>query len=81
MYPNLKLQLWRTGLRQNRLAQILGMDEAALSRIVNGYREPRQALRRAIADVLKSDETWLFTRIDRQSSPMEIPGSNSKTLP
>ena len=40
MYPNLKLQLWRSGIRQNRLAQMLGMDETMLSRIINGFREP-----------------------------------------
>src|SRR4051794_26455163 len=40
MYPNLKLQLWKTGIRQNRLAQLLGIHETLLSRILNGYREP-----------------------------------------
>src|SRR5690349_15397520 len=36
MYLNLKLQLWKTGIRQNRLARILEIDETALSKIVNG---------------------------------------------
>ena len=60
MYPNLKLQLWRSGIRQNRLAQMLGMDETMLSRIINGFREPNPQVKSKIADLLQSDETWLF---------------------
>lgn len=64
MYPNLKLQLWRSGIRQNRLAQMLDMDETVLSRIVNGFREPKPELRDRIARVLRSDAAWLFERVD-----------------
>lgn len=60
MYPNLKLQLWKSGIRQNRLAQLLGIDETMLSRIVNGYRAPSPNLRLAIANVLRCEESWLF---------------------
>ena len=60
MYPNLKLQLWRSGIRQNRLAQQLGMDETLLSRIVNGHREPNSEVRAQIAALLHTDEQWLF---------------------
>ena len=60
MYPNLKLELWRRGLRQNRLARMLGIDESLLSRIVNGYREPDAELRARIANALNSSEKWLF---------------------
>jgi transcriptional regulator with XRE-family HTH domain len=67
MYPNLKLQLWTSGIRQNRLAHMLGMDEAALSKIINGYREPGAELRRFIAKILEGDEEWLFQRVDRDS--------------
>lgn len=67
MYPNLKLQLWRSGIRQNRLAHMLGMDETALSKIINGYREPGAELRRFIASILEGDEDWLFQRVDRDS--------------
>jgi len=62
MYPNLKLQLWRTGMRQNRLARVLGIDEALLSKIVNGFRNPTAEVRGKIAAALKSDERWLFER-------------------
>ncbi len=60
MYPNLKLQLWRTGIRQNSLAKVLGVDEATVSRIINGFREPNSHTRAKIAELLDSDEKWLF---------------------
>ena len=60
MYPNLKLQLWRAGIRQNRLAQMLGIDQTLLSKIVNGFRTPDEKLRAKIATLLQSDEGWLF---------------------
>ena len=60
MYPNLKLQLWRSGLRQNRLAQMIGIHETLLSKIVNGFREPNPQVRLRIANILESDENWLF---------------------
>jgi len=60
MYPNLKLQLWKCGLRQNRLAKILGIDETALSRIVNGFRDPSLEVRNAIATLLECEVEWLF---------------------
>ena len=63
MYPNLKLQLWKSGLRQNRLAQMLGIDQTLLSKIVNGFRSPDQAMRAKIAAVLHSDEEWLFEAV------------------
>ena len=62
MYPNLKLQLWKSGIRQNRLARQLGVDETVLSRIVNGFREPNAELQGQIASVLKCDAQWLFSR-------------------
>jgi transcriptional regulator with XRE-family HTH domain len=71
MYPNLKLQIWKSGIRQNRLAQMLGMDETMLSKIVNGFREPSQDLRGRIASLLESQEDWLFER----TSPREAPPS------
>jgi transcriptional regulator with XRE-family HTH domain len=63
MYPNLKLQLFKIGMRQNLLAQSLGIDESMLSKIVNGFREPSQELREQIASLLDSDSDWLFRDI------------------
>jgi len=64
MYPNLKLQLWKTGIRQNRLAQMLGLDETILSKMVNGFREPSPQIREKIAVLLHTDVEWLFERTD-----------------
>jgi transcriptional regulator with XRE-family HTH domain len=60
MYPNLKMQLWKSGLRQNRLAKMLGVDESTLSKIINGFRKPDPVVRSKIAALLRSDEGWLF---------------------
>jgi transcriptional regulator with XRE-family HTH domain len=62
MYTNLKLQIWRSRVHQNRMAQEIQMDEAVLSRIINGYREPSAEQRRKIAVYLEADEDWLFAR-------------------
>jgi transcriptional regulator with XRE-family HTH domain len=66
MYPNLKLELWKAGIRQNRLAQLLGVDETMLSRVMNGFREPSQQMRSRIAELLQRDETWLFDAGSRE---------------
>ncbi len=63
IYPNLKLRIYTTGMRQNRLAKLLGVDEAYLSRIVNGVRVPGQEIRLQIANVLECDAEWLFEQI------------------
>ena len=60
MYTNLKMQIWKSGMRQNRIAQLLGMDETVLSKIVNGFRVPTEGVRANLAAVLQSDEAWLF---------------------
>ena len=60
MFANLKLQIWKSGLRQNRLAQVVGIDETLLSRILNGFRQPEAEVRKRIATILQADETWLF---------------------
>ena len=60
MYPNLKLEIWRSGLRQNRLALELEIDETLLSKVINGYRRPSSHLRTLLANYFRKDETWLF---------------------
>lgn len=64
MYLNLKLQLFRLGIHQNRLARELGIDETALSKIINGYREPTERQRKQLADFLRVEEKWLFEKYD-----------------
>ncbi|MGA2848336.1 MAG: helix-turn-helix transcriptional regulator [Terracidiphilus sp.] len=63
MYPNLKLRIFTIGLRQNRLAKQVGIDEAYLSRIVNGVRVPGDQLRLRIATALRCDVDWLFEEV------------------
>lgn len=75
MYPNLKLQLWKSGIRQNRLAKMLGVDQTILSKIVNGFREPSPELRSRIAVLLQSDVDWLFERLETG-----FPGQNGAEL-
>jgi transcriptional regulator with XRE-family HTH domain len=69
MYPNMKLQLWRSGIRQNWLAKTLGIDETLLSKMINGYREPNPEMRKKIAAALHSDEEWLFQRATQVTEP------------
>jgi transcriptional regulator with XRE-family HTH domain len=66
MYPNLKLQMWRSGIRQNRLARMVDVDETMLSRIINGFRKPRPEMKAKIAAALKSDQDWLFEEINSE---------------
>jgi transcriptional regulator with XRE-family HTH domain len=82
MYLNLKVAIWQTGLRQNRLAQTLNMDEALLSRIINGFREPTSEQRSRIAHVLQKDEQWLFARDQSVAQPVEaMAATESKAAP
>lgn len=63
IYPNLKLRIYTSGIRQNRLAKMLGIDEAHLSRIINGFRQPSGDIREQLATILQSDQEWLFYRM------------------
>lgn len=71
MYPNLKLQMWRSGIRQNRLARMLNLDETILSRIVNGFRKPCPEIKAKIAEALNTDQDWLFEEIEWKNSDQE----------
>ena len=59
--------MFTTGMRQNRLAKLVGIDEANLSRIVNGVRVPKQKMRQEIATVLGCDAEWLFERTMKEA--------------
>ncbi len=60
MFPNLKLQIFRRGDRQNHLAKAVGIDETVLSKIIHGYRVPTPVQRRVLASYLEAEEEWLF---------------------
>ncbi len=64
MYPNLKIEIFKRGLRQNNLARALGLNEAILSKIINGYYEPSGCQRQILAQYLQVDENWLFEKFD-----------------
>jgi len=68
MYPNLKLEIFKRGLRQNHLARSVGIEESLLSKIINGYRQPKQEIRKKIAAALESDEAWLFGGADERGA-------------
>ena len=68
IYPNLKLRVYTTGMRQNRLAKLVGIDEAYLSRIINGVRVPGRQMQEQIAQVLGCDPDWLF-----QQATIQVP--------
>jgi transcriptional regulator with XRE-family HTH domain len=75
MYPNLKLRLWEGGVRQNQLARMLDIDESLLSRIVNGFRQPTEELKKRIAALLEADEQWLFNAGERLPQPRTRSGA------
>lgn len=67
MYPNLKLEIFKRGIHQNHLARVLGINEAILSKIIHGYREPSEPQRKLIAGYLEVSEEWLFEKYDGAS--------------
>jgi len=67
MYPNLKLQIFKSGIHQNRLARQLGLTDTVLSKIIHGYRQPTNEQRKLLAEYLRVDEEWLFERYDLSS--------------
>lgn len=69
MYPNLKLQIFKSGIRQNQIAKDLKFCESQLSKIIHGYREPSADERHLLAMYLRVDESWLFERYDNVSPP------------
>jgi transcriptional regulator with XRE-family HTH domain len=64
MFPNLKLQIFRLGSRQNQLAKAVGIDETVLSKIIHGYRDPNPTQRKLLASYLGAEEDWLFERFE-----------------
>ena len=77
IYPNLKLRVYMTGMRQDRLAKLVGIDEAYLSRIINGVRVPEKQMQEQIAQVLGCDAEWLFQQTTVQIQT-EMTGNRPK---
>ena len=72
MYPNLKLQLFRSSVRQNYLAKQLSIDESILSKIIHGHRQPTPEQRKLLAKFLGFDEAWLFEKYEGPSTVNSI---------
>jgi transcriptional regulator with XRE-family HTH domain len=70
MYLNIKLQVFRLGIRQNDIARELRIGESMLSKIIHGYREPSKAQRMQLARYLNAEESWLFEKYDRTLQPI-----------
>lgn len=64
MYPNLKLEIFKRGIRQNHLAREVGINEVVLSKIIHGFRDPSASQRSLLAGYLNVDENWLFERFE-----------------
>ena len=75
MYPNLKLQLFRSAVRQNFLSRELGIDESILSKIIHGYREPSPEQRQKLSGYLGVEESWLFEKYEN-ASPARVAGNH-----
>jgi transcriptional regulator with XRE-family HTH domain len=54
------MEIWLSGMRQNRLARELDVDETVLSKVINGFRKPSCELRALLAEYFNKDEGWLF---------------------
>jgi transcriptional regulator with XRE-family HTH domain len=78
MFPNLKLQIFRRGSHQNKLAKAVGIDETVLSKIIHGYRTPTASQRIVLANYLQAEEEWLFERYEAAplQSLMDSAGSS-----
>lgn len=74
MYPNLKLAIFKQGIHQNRLARELGINEFVLSKIIHGYREPSESVRRLLAGYFQVDEVWLFEKFEVAAAPRPTNG-------
>lgn len=64
MYPNLKLEIFKRGIRQNHLAKEVGINEVVLSKIIHGFRDPSASQRSVLAEYLEVDQNWLFEKYD-----------------
>ena len=76
-YPNLKLTIFKRGLRQNHLARQLGINDVALSKIIHGLREPSPALRSLLSQYLGVEESWLFEKYTVVAEKQCIPASDT----
>lgn len=77
MRLNLKMAIAARFKTQLAFAREVGLHSIALSKIVNGWREPTPVERRRIAEALDADEGWLFSSVSRIPSPATDPAERS----
>jgi transcriptional regulator with XRE-family HTH domain len=56
----LKIAILHSGLSQIEVATLIGVDEAIISKFVNGHRTPTEEQLKALARVLKRKPEQLF---------------------
>lgn len=78
MYPNLKLAIFKRGLRQNHLAHQVGINEVALSKIIHGVREPSPEVRALLSQCLGAEESWLFEKYTIGEEERHIPEASTE---
>ena len=74
MYLNIKVQVFKLGIRQNDVARELQITESMLSKIIHGYRQPSKTQRLQLARYLNAEESWLFEKYDRTVAIAPIAG-------
>jgi transcriptional regulator with XRE-family HTH domain len=81
MYPNLKLAIFKKGVHQNHLSKVLGINEANLSKIIRGYREPSESQRGLLANYLDADVAWLFEKYETAAQTGRSESSEAQPKP
>ena len=81
VYPNLKMEIWLSGIRQNRLARELNLDETVLSKVINGYRQTSEKMRALLAQYFNKNERWLFQTEPTQPNRILTKGNNGAGSP
>lgn len=64
----LKVAIFNSGQRQQDIAQRAGIDQARMSKIVNGFLKPTANQRKAIAKAMRSSEAALFPAVPTERS-------------
>lgn len=78
MYPNLKLAIFKKGIHQNHISKVLGINEASLSKIIRGSREPSESQRGLLAKYLEADSSWLFEKYETATPTSGNEGSETQ---
>ncbi|MBZ5531498.1 MAG: helix-turn-helix transcriptional regulator [Acidobacteriia bacterium] len=77
----MKMEIWLSGIRQNRLARELNLDETVLSKVINGYRQPSEKMRALLAQYFNKNERWLFQTEPTQPNRILTKGNNGAGSP